>query len=171
MKYLIYITLGLTLTSGFTTESVAQGKNKFGYINTQDILLVMPERASAEKTLQDYAKQLEVQLTTMTTEYQTKLADYQGNPPTDDLIKKTKEEEILNLQQRIENFRLGANEKLQQKEAELITPMADKINKAIEEVSKENGFTYVFDSGSGLLLYKPEGGDISSLVKKKIGIQ
>ncbi|MFQ5334858.1 MAG: OmpH family outer membrane protein [Flavobacteriales bacterium] len=175
MKCYTGIAILMLLTSGFSESGFAQSKLKIGHIDKQAILLLMPERADAEKALQDYAKELEGKLTTMTTEYQNKVTAYQDKAAKGEmsgLIKETTEKEIIELENRIQTFRNTANESLAKKESELLKPMVDKIDQAIAEVAKANAYSYIFDSGQGTgLLYSPEGDDIASLVKKKLGIQ
>ena len=55
------------------------GQNKFGYIDSQELLLLMPERKTAENTIQEFAKSLESQLSSMTAEYQQRVQEYQNN--------------------------------------------------------------------------------------------
>lgn len=165
-KSLLFVTIILLSVSGIN----AQGK-KNGHINSNDLLLLMPERKEAETKIQDEAKKLEQQLSTMTAEYQTKVADYQTNSATmTDLIKQTKAKEIQDLEQRIQDFQQNAQESLQKKEQELLKPIIDKAKKAIEDVAKEGGFGYVFDTSAGVLLFSPEGDNIMPLVKKKLGL-
>ena len=61
---------------------------------------------------------------------------------------------------------------MQERQSELMKPLVDRAKKAIEEVAKENGYSYIFDTstGVGALLYTPESDDIMPLVKKKLGI-
>ena len=54
----------LALLSVFTLSSMAQ--NKFGYIDSQELLILMPERKTAEAEVQNFAKSLEAQLGSMT---------------------------------------------------------------------------------------------------------
>ena len=58
---------------------------------------------------------------------------------------------------------------MQDKQLELMQPFQDKILKAIEDVAKENGYAYIFDTQ--VLLYSEGGDDVSALVKKKLGIK
>lgn len=149
----------------------AQTAPKLGHIDSQELLLSMPERALSEKKVQDFAKTLEATLKTMTTEYQAKLADYQTKEAS---MTKTEKEsvegEIMQLQQRIQDFQVSAQEKIKKQEAELLQPMIDKAKKAIEEVGKENGFTYIFDSSVGVTLYQ-NGENILPKVKAKLGLK
>jgi outer membrane protein len=131
----------------------------------------MPERKQAETTLQDYAKQLDGQLKTMTAEYDSKVQDYQKNEQMmSDLIKQDKVKEIGDLEERIKAFQGTAQESLQKKEQDLMAPMINKAKKAIEDVAKENNFRYVFDTSMGVVLYNEASDDIMPLVKKKMGL-
>ncbi|MCB0483211.1 MAG: OmpH family outer membrane protein [Flavobacteriales bacterium] len=150
----------------------AQKAAKFGHINSNELLEIMPEKDSAEKKLQDFAKQLELQLATMSSEYEKKIADYQANVGVmNDVVKQSKEEEIMDLEKRIREFQTKAQSSLQTKEQELMKPLVQKAKDAIETVAKENSYTYVFDSGSGALLFQPESDNLLPLVKKKLGLQ
>lgn len=164
----LLISLFLISVTGFS-----QSKLKFGHLNSNDLFALMPEKAVAQKTLQDYSKQLEDQLVAMQDELEKKYTDYQANQATlTDVVKKTKEEELTAMQQRIQTFQTNAQQELQKKESELLQPIIEKAKKAIEEVSKENGYTYVFDTGTGSLLYWPkDADDIMPLVKTKLGIK
>lgn len=172
MKTITKFALAALIFFGAFATVQAQSKQKFGHINTNDLLLLMPERANAEKALQEYAKQLEAQLTKMSNEYQTKLTAFQANQDSmTDLVRQTEAQEIAGLEQRIMEFRGSAQESLQTKESELLNPMVEKARKAIQEVAKENNYTYVFDSGTGVILHSPDGDNIMPLVKTKLGIK
>lgn len=155
----------------FLPALFAQQKIKLGHINSNELLSKMPERKEAETKLQEEAKKLETQLSVMTNEYQTKFTEYQSGVSTmSDIIKQTKTKELGDLEARIQDFRENAQQALQKKESELLKPIIDKAKKAIDEVSKENGYTYVFDSGVGFLLHTPDTDDLMPLVMKKLGL-
>lgn len=146
---------------------------KFGHINTNELFTLMPERDSAQQVLQNFAKELEGQLETMRVELNNKYNDYVNEQENlTDLIKQTKEQEINDLNQRIQGFETTAQQELQRREAELFQPIYEKANNAIQEVAKENEFTYVFDLAARSLLYFSEDSEnIMPLVKKKLGIE
>ncbi len=154
-------------------SSFAQSKAKFGHIDSNSLLALMPERETAKKAIEDHAKQLEEQLQTMQLELETKYADYvEKQAELSELIKKSKEQELADLQKRMQDFQATAQQDLQSKEMELLQPIIDKARKAIEDVSKEKGYTYVFDTGVGALIYWPkDSDDLLPLVKKKLGIE
>ena len=134
----------LALLSILTLSSIAQ--NKFGYIDSQELLMLMPERKAAETEVQNFAKSLETQLGSMTAEYQQSVQEYQTNEANyTDLVKQDKIAEITGLEQRIQSFQQNAQQSLQTKEQELLEPILSKARKAIEDVAAEGDYTYIFD--------------------------
>ena len=159
----------LTLLSLLTLSSIAQ--NKFGYIDSQELLILMPERKAAETEVQNFAKSLETQLGSMTAEYQQSVQEYQTNEATyTDLVKQDKIAEITGLEQRIQSFQQNAQQSLQTKEQELLEPILSKARKAIEDVAAEGNYTYIFDKSIGSILYAKESENVLNLVKKKLGL-
>jgi outer membrane protein len=171
MKHLfrtvLLIAFCLTLSMGYS-----QVNAKLGYIDSNALLDLMPQKDSIQAALQAYGKSLENQLQTMYAEYQTKVQDYQANKNTmSDIIRQTKEKELADLETRIQTFQDQADTDLQKKQVEMLQPLLDKAKKAIEEVAKENGYTYIFDVGTGAFLYYEKGDNILPLVKIKLGLK
>jgi outer membrane protein len=90
-----------------------------------------------------------------------------------DLVKQTKEQELIDLNRKIQEFQSNAQENLQNKQIELFQPIYTKVDKAIKDVGKENGFLYVFDVAKGSLLYFDEtkSTNVMPLAKTKLGIK
>lgn len=166
----LLLTLSIITFLG-TISSFAQNQ-KFGHINSNLLMESMPERDSAMKTLEKEYKEMEGILEDMQVEFNKKYQTYVETQATlSDIAKKTKEQELQELQQRIQAYQQSAQQDLQKREAELIQPIMEKAKKAIEEVGKENGFIYIFDAGSGVVLYQSENStDVLPLVQKKLGI-
>lgn len=171
MKKVLNILLVAVMLVSIAGTASAQTKAKKGYINSNELLLAMPERAQAEKAIQEEAQRLEAQLTAMSNEYQAKVGEYQAQAGTmSQIIRETKAREISDLEVRIQNFQMSAQESLQVKEGELVQPLIDKAKKVIEEVAKENGYTEVVDLSTGVFIVYPKENDLMELVKKKMGI-
>ena len=157
----------LSLTFLISISSFSQ--NKFGYIDSQELLLLMPERKTAEEEVQTFAKSLESQLQAMTAEYQQSVQEYQANETTyTDLVKQDKVTEITGLEQRIQSFQQNAQQALQSKEQELLEPILQKARQAIEDVASEGDYTYIFDKSVGSILYVKESENILDKVKIKL---
>lgn len=151
--------------------SAAQAQ-KFGHVNFAKLYSEMPGQDSIKKAYEAYAKGLQNQLATMQAELENKYMDYQANQATwSNIIRQTKEREIQDIQGRMEDFNTQAQQDLRSKEDELTAPIIEKARKAVEDVAKESGYTYIFNSTDGLLLYANPSDDIMALVKKKLGIK
>ena len=150
----------------------AMAQDKFGHVNSQEILMAMPEFKTIQLTLDTLQTQWENEMVKMREEYLTKIQEFQDKQATmPESIKQARQSEIVDLEQRISTFNQTASADLQQKQQELLTPVIDKIRKAIEEVGAENGFTYIFDMAAQSIIYQsPKANDVTPLVKKKLGI-
>lgn len=166
------LTLVLVFTFVSSTSAIAQ---KFGHINSQELLTQMPETKAAQTSIEKKRDELQAQAETMNNEFQKKIQEYQemmaSQNSSSDLLKQNKEKELQDLQQRIQAFQGAAREDLAKKEAELLSPVIEKAQKAIEEVGKENNLVYIFEVNSGTLLYfSDESLDVLPLVKAKLGL-
>lgn len=146
---------------------------KLGHIETQKLIQAMPEMATARQTLENKQSEIEKELTNMQEQFRTKLDEYTKNGKTmSDVIRASKEQELSELQQRIQSFQQIAMENLETTQKELMQPIMDKALNAIKAVGKENGFTYIFDLSAGGILFSADNTeDVLPLVKKKLGLQ
>lgn len=145
---------------------------KFGHIDSGALLELMPEVKSADSILTKYQKSLEDSYNNMITEYQTKLADFQKKEKTmQEFEKELKQQELLDLQNRISNFQDSAQDKLQAKKQEVYAPILKKAEDAVKAVAKENGYAYVFDTSVGAVIYAQDSDNIMPLVKKKLNLK
>lgn len=168
MKNILKLFAVALFVVAFSVQSMAQ--DKIGHINFDELVSLMPGQDSINKALESYVAGLETQAQAMQTELESKYADYQANQATmSEIIRQTKEKEIMDLQQRIEAFNQQAQYDIQSKQFELTQPLLNKAQKAIEDVAKENGFTYIINANVQILLYA-NGTDILPLVKTKLGL-
>jgi len=144
---------------------------KFGHIDLQALIQVMPERAAAEETFNKFQKELEDIYGDMQKDYQTKLTEFeQMGADVSEIKKNAKVAEIQDIQQRMQNYQVTAQQQLQQKQNEVMKPIYDKAQNTIADVAKDQGLLYVFEANS--LLYKSNQSiDVLPLVKAKLGIQ
>lgn len=152
-------------------SSYTANAQKMAHINLDSLITLMPESKTAQAAVQDYSKQLEQQITAMQTELQTKYQTYQTDSPNmAEVVKASKEKELNDLNQRLQDFQQQAQADYQKKSGELSKPVYEKAKKAVDAVAKENGFKYVLDTSTGLVIYNEPADDIISLVIKKLGI-
>ncbi|HLP05453.1 MAG TPA: OmpH family outer membrane protein [Paludibacter sp.] len=146
---------------------------KLGHVNSQEILTLMPERATIEKTINDLQTQWEGELVKMREEYNSKIKEYQEKQATmPESIKQARQSEIADSEQRITTFQQQAYTDLQKKQQELFAPVIEKVKKAISDVGAENNYMYIFDLSTQSIVYQsPKSNDVTPLVKKKLGLK
>jgi len=169
MKKLVSILVIILVFS--VSNSFAQGNNKLGHVDFATLYGMMPGLDSVRIQFEEYNKSVQEQYAAMPTELENKFMDYQANAEgMSAIIRQTKEAEINDLRERLDAFEAQATQDLQNKELELTSPIIEKARKAVEDVASENGYTYIFNSTEGLLLYAEPSDDIMDMVKAKLNI-
>jgi outer membrane protein len=164
----------LIIVIALTGSSAMAQTLKFGHINSDELIQIMPEYDSATVTLEAFRKDLINALELMSVEFNNKNEAYQKDSKNlSDIVKQTKEQELIDMQKRIQDFQNNAQTQLQNKQAEVFQPIYAKVDKAIKDVGKDNGFLYVFDIAKGALLYYDEAKstNVLALVKTKLGLK
>jgi outer membrane protein len=172
---ILFLTL---LSAGTIAQTATQPTGtvqKIGYADWEYIFSQMPEFKQIDSQLKTHGTQLEAQLKAKYTEYDTKLKAYQAGAATMiDAVRKDKETELTQLQENMNKFQQDAQTSLQKKQTDLMEPVYAKVGKAIEEVAKENAYSFIISpqvvGGGDILLYSDEKFNISVLVLKKMGI-
>ena len=159
----------LLLSAGFANAQAP----KFGHIDLQALIGLMPERAAAEKQYLSFQKELEDALGLMQKELQSKAADYTAQKDSmSTTVSNMKMDDLNAMNERVQNYQSTASQQLQAKQGELLKPVFDKADKAVKEVGAEKGLIYVFDMSSRTILYNSkESLDLLPLVKTKLGIK
>ncbi len=146
---------------------------KFGHINSQELLMMMPERTEIETAVETFAKEYEGELLKLREEYFAKIQEFQEKQATmPEGIKQARQSEIMEMEQRIQTFQNTAQTDIQKKQETLLNPVIEKVRKAINEVGAEQGFTYIFDMATQSILYTGTAAtDVLPLVKTKLGLK
>ena len=124
---------------------------KFGKVNTQQIMQSLPDVAKANGEMEALQKQKENDLKSMQDELQRKADEYQkGSSTMNATAKQQKETELQTLQQKIQQAYQDGQQELQKKSSELMQPIVAKVRTAIETVGKEGGYTFIFEDGAAV---------------------
>jgi outer membrane protein len=150
---------------------------KIGYVNLDAIVFNMPEMEGIRSELDTYEKQLQNQVASKRNTLQQKVQEYEllaQNPGADQTALKERENELNKLNQELQVFAQQADQAFQGKQGSLMNPVYAKVQAAIEEVRKENGYSMVLNSqiiGAGSIVIAAEESD--NLVEKiyaKLGL-
>src|ERR1035437_1198882 len=160
------------ITIGLMAISFASQAQKIAFIELDSLLSLTPEMIEAKKASADYYKQLGSTIADMQKELNDKNVEYQNNEKTySDIIKQTKQKELQDINQRLQDFQQQAQVDFQKKNVELMKPINNKAKKAIQKVAKAKGYKIVLDTSPGGVLYYEPSDDIFLLVKAELGIK
>jgi len=144
---------------------------KIGHLDFDSLVGMMPETKVATEAAQNYYKGLEQEVVAMQTELENKYKDYMDKEAgMSDILKKNKQDDLQQLQRRIQEFQGQAEMDVKRKQAELTAPIFQKAKKGIEAVAKEGGYKYVLDTSpnNSSALYSEPSDDLLAIVKKKL---
>ncbi len=168
MKKLLSLSLLVFLILGSAPIS-AQDEAKFGHINTNELLRMMPGRDQAQADLERYAQELEETFAAMQQEFQNKYQDYIENQETySQLVRQSKERELQSLNERIMEFQESAQQDIMEQEERLLNPIVEQAREAIRKVGREHGYTYIFDTSGGSMVFWENGEDVMPLVRDEL---
>ncbi|MDA0682411.1 MAG: OmpH family outer membrane protein [Bacteroidetes bacterium] len=168
MKKIIFI-LAVSFLVGTTTQA-----QKFAYVDTDYILNKIPEFKQAQDKLDDFSADWQKEIEGKYADVEQMYRAYQQEQVllTDEM--KTKREEAIiakeNAAKNLQQKYFGPTGDLYTKRQELIKPIQDKIQNAIQQLAANNKYQIIFDSSSDLiLLYKDNNLDQSDKVLELMG--
>lgn len=147
---------------------------KFGHINSADIIPLMPEYKAAQTELETLQKQYEEEFKYMTDEYEKKVKEYEEQRETlPENIRTRREQDIMNSRQNAEQYARDCQINLDEKSSSLMMDINSKLSKAIQTVGEENAYVCIFDIAAGVVPYISSTltTDVTEAVKAKLGIK
>lgn len=169
----IFLLLALT-ASYFADAQPAQGTNKVGFANMDYIIAQLPEVKQMETELKSTQTQLRNQIQARTKEVEKQYTDFNQNMNTmADTVRTNKQRDLEQAMAELEKMQQDAQVTLQNKQKLIMAPIYLKVNRAIGEVARENGYSIILTetvSNYPFVLYHQSQMDVSDLVLKKFGI-
>ena len=164
MKKISVLFVAILLTLGM---GVAKAQ-KIASMDYESVLASMPEAKKLTTDLEAFSKAKGDELNKQATAFEAEVKAYQQTGATlTEAQRKAKEEELGKKQQNLQQLQATAQNDLAQRRETALKPIIDKINAAVEKVSKANSFDFVLDASA--LIYKG-GADATPLVKKELGL-
>jgi outer membrane protein len=162
----------LMLAVSFVTAASAQ--TKIGYIRINDIVGLMPELAPERVNMDTVGAQfvkdsVMPSLTYKQSQYNDKLKEYTDTVKNSPQVRALIAKELGDLQTELNGADNYIQQVLQERQTEYLKPYYAKAKKAIEQVAKEKGYTYVFNTD--VFLVAPEADDLSLAVLAKLNIK
>lgn len=152
----------------FVAVGVAKAQ-KMASMDYQGMLAQMPEAKKVSADLDAFSKSKEAEIKKMGDTFQADVQKYQAEGAKMTEAQRTaKETELQKTQANLQQIANAAQADVMKKREDLLTPVINKLNAAIEKAAKANGWDYIIDSSA--LIYKA-GPDATAAVKKELGIK
>lgn len=143
---------------------------KFGHLNSQQVMNDMPEFVKARGEIEATAKQYENDLKAMQDELQRKAEEYEKTKSTMNATKqKETEDELMKLNEKIRTAYNDNSQALQKAQQEKMQPITAKLVNAIQAVGKAGNYVYIMDITSGIpYISQTLSEDVTSKVKAEL---
>ena len=144
---------------------------KFGYVDFNEVIMLMPEMDEARATIEENQKTNEEILMTMYKEYETKMQQYQqSNATWTPAVREMKEKELMQLEQNLQQNQQVLQQELQQLQQQLQAPIYKKAQDTVNELAKAKGLALVFEKSSLLYLDPAQGVDLTPEARTALNI-
>ena len=154
---------------GFVTANA----QKFGHVNSQEVIQAMPEFAKARADIETLTKQYEADLKSMQEELQKKSEAYEKEQATLPAnIKQRRETELQEMYQKIQQSYQDNQQALAKEQNEKMQAITSKVVEAIKAVGQAGGYVYIMDMASGIpYISTTLSTDVTAQVKAKLGLK
>ncbi len=150
--------------------SGVNAQTKIGYIDAETILYLMPEVQKIDSMVQVYQRDtVGKEFNSLMETYQFKDSIYRDSSgKVSAAVKEQTGKELQQLTQTLQNWQQIAQDAVQSKQSQLLAPVMQKIQAAIQAVAKEKGYTYVLSRDA--MIVAPDADNLLQPVAKKLNV-
>ena len=161
----------LIAAAAIVSFSASAQNLKFAHVNYTELVQLMPEADQARTALAASRKEAEETFQGMYEEYQNKLTQYQQKAESwTAAVRQSKEKELTDIQNRLQEFQQTIQQELQQQQNQLMAPIQQKAVQTVEKLAKDGGYIYVFETGSLLYIDTKQSTDLTPAARKALNI-
>jgi outer membrane protein len=165
MKKLLFMLMMLAPMAAFA--------QKFGHVNSQEVIQAMPEFTKARADIEALAKQYDADLKGMQEEIQKKaeaLEKEQATLPAN--IKQRREQELQEMYQKYQQSAQDNQQALAKEQSEKMQAITTKVLDAIKSIGQTEGYVYIMDIAGGIpYISTTLSTDVTAKVKAKLGLK
>ena len=163
-KIILLAAMAIVSTAGFA-------QNKFAHVNFSELVQLMPEADEARATMTASSNEAQSTYQAMVEEYQSKMQEYQQKSSTwTQTIRESKENSLMDMQQRIQEFEQNVQQELALQQNQLMAPIYEKAQQAVEKLAKDGGYIYVFEASQVLYVDPSQSTDLTPSARKALNI-
>ncbi len=178
IKKILFLFSFIITVSALNTASAQYMSNQslnmqVAYINSTELLELMPGKSAATKTIDELNKKYKDELALMQNDYNNKYTDFLSNQNNlAESIKLRRMQELYELEQNINRFMKVAQEDVESQENQLIAPLKDRLSEAVNQVGLEQGYLCIYDMANAAIAFlTPNAIDATPYVKAKLNIR
>lgn len=153
-------------------------ETKIGYVYMEMVMNNMPEAKAMMLTVDKFASEKQAEVEKKNAVFVQKTEAFQKKSRSGELSEAGKiilQNELNSLREELEQLVSTNEQELYAKRGELLSPIAKKLEKAMDEVAALKGYRYVFSSadgtGNSIIIVAPEADDLTQEVMKHLGIE
>ena len=144
---------------------------KFAHVNYQELVYLVPEADSARAQMNSASQEAQETLQAMAQEFDTKYSQYeQKSGEWSAAIRQSKERELTEIQNRIQDFEQSVQQEMQQLQNQLMGPIYQKAQETVNNLAKEGGYIYVFDTTQVLYVDTAQSTDLTPQARTALNI-
>ena len=161
----------LTICAALFVAASAFAQTKTGYVNTTELIQLQPAMDTVSTQLESAQKETYETYQAMIEEYQTKATTFQQKQASwGTAIRESKQKELTEIGNRIQEFEQSANQDLQQMQQTLQAPIYQRVNEEIQKIAKVKNLAMVFDIASVLYIDPAQSIDLTPELRTILGI-
>lgn len=145
---------------------------KLGHINSTQLLIDNPKIKQADEDVLNFQKTIETDFQAKATAFQQAYEAFVVKAQSQEYsaVQLQKEQEILVAEeQKIQRLQQELQQQIIRKREELYAPVLLEVENAVKELGKAEGYTMIFDTSLGAILFGMDSNDITAQVKAKLG--
>jgi len=145
---------------------------KFGHVDYSSIITKMKGIDSVQTLVANFQTELKAIGEEMSKEFKEKNAALEklaSNANTSPAVLKIKQEELVSMYKRIQEFAESMEADVRDKQLELLEPFQKKLIDAIKKIAKANNYSYILDVST--LVFYSASDDLTDKVKAELGIK
>ena len=143
-------------------------QNKMAYVSVEEVVQLMPEYKKAMSDMAQFDSALQINYAETVREFNRQDSLFKADSTKwSSAIRTANREKMKKLLFELQGFEQSYQQQMQQRQEELMTPVAQKANDLIREVAKTGGYAYVFRKEA--LLVQPDADDLMPAIRKRLG--
>jgi len=168
-NFVVVLTMALGFLFFASSQVDAQTQTRFGYINSQRILAQAPGAQEAQRQFEADMARYRAQVDTLGRSLEQAQQAFERQQST--LSADARQQRQQSLQQQFSAYqqRVGElEETAQQRQAELVAPIMQRISQVIETIRSEGNYAMIFDASAGSLITADPALDLTERVLQRL---